>query len=60
MASICCTTCDATVDEALADEPLNTQFGRAMSELGVGLILAYSSQAKGRVERRKAAFQIVL
>jgi hypothetical protein len=34
-----------------------TQFGRAMKELGVELILAHSPQAKGRVERRNAVFQ---
>jgi len=34
-----------------------TQFGRAMSELDVELILANSSQAKGRVERRHQVFQ---
>lgn len=28
-----------------------TQFGRAMAELGVSLIPAYSPQAEGRVER---------
>ena len=34
-----------------------TQFGRAMGELGVELILANSPQAKGRVERKNAVFQ---
>lgn len=34
-----------------------TQFGRAMKELGVTLIMAHSPQAKGRVERRNAVFQ---
>ena len=34
-----------------------TQFGRALKELDVGLILAHSPQAKGRVERRNAVFQ---
>src|SRR5690606_25573609 len=53
-ASIYRTTRDATVDESLADEPPATQFGRAMQELGVELILAHSPQAKGRVERRNA------
>jgi hypothetical protein len=56
-ASIYRTTRDATVDETLAAEPLATQFGRAMQELGVELILAHSPQAKGRVERRNAVFQ---
>jgi hypothetical protein len=40
------------------EHPANpTQFGRAMKELGVELILAHSPQAKGRVERRNAVFQ---
>ena len=34
-----------------------TQFGRAMAELGVELILANSPQAKGRVERLNGTFQ---
>ena len=51
------TTRDSTVDEALSAEPPRTQFGRAMDELGVELILAHSPQAKGRVERRHGVFQ---
>lgn len=50
-------TRDSTVDEALADRTPETQFGRAMVELGVKLILAHSPQAKGRVERRHGVFQ---
>jgi hypothetical protein len=42
-------------DEDHPDRP--TQFGRAMKELGVELILAHSPQAKGRVERKNAVFQ---
>jgi hypothetical protein len=42
-------------DEEHPQKP--TQFGRAMKELGVELILAHSPQAKGRVERRNAVFQ---
>lgn len=34
-----------------------TQIGRAMDELGVDLIPAYSAQAKGRVERMNRTFQ---
>lgn len=34
-----------------------TQFGRAMTQLGVEVICAHSPQAKGRVERRNAVFQ---
>lgn len=33
------------------DKPIHTQFSRALSELGIELILAHSPQAKGRVER---------
>jgi molybdenum-dependent DNA-binding transcriptional regulator ModE len=43
--------------EELADAPALTQFGRAMKELAVRLELAYSPQAKGRVERRNALLQ---
>ena len=42
-------------DEDHPEKP--TQFGRAMKELNVELILAHSPQAKGRVERRHAVFQ---
>ena len=34
-----------------------TQFERAMRTLGVQIVLAYSPQAKGRVERRNGVFQ---
>ena len=51
------TTRDSTVDEALSSKSAMTQFGRAMEELGVRLIMAKSPQAKGRVERRHAVFQ---
>lgn len=41
-----------TVEEQLAGKVVNnTQFGRAMNELGITLIPARSPQAKGRVER---------
>lgn len=42
-------------DEEHRETP--TQFGRAMKELAVELIMAHSPQAKGRVERRNAVFQ---
>ena len=51
------TTRDATTDEELRETGPKTQFGRAMDELDVKLILAHSPQAKGRVERRHALFQ---
>ena len=41
--------------DPLDDAP--TQFGRAMADLGVGLILANSPQAKGRVERMNGTLQ---
>jgi len=47
----------ATVAEQVADQEPRTQFGRAMSLLGVELILAHSPQAKGRVERRNGLLQ---
>ena len=56
-ASIYETTRDSTVEEALQETAPLTQFGRAMRELGVELILAHSPQAKGRVERRHGVFQ---
>ena len=41
-----------TVQEQLDGKLINdTQFGRAMKELGITLILARSPQAKGRIER---------
>ena len=51
------TTRDSTVDEALQEGTPLTQFGRAMQELEVELILAHSPPAKGRVERRHGVFQ---
>jgi transposase len=42
---------EANVQEVLAGKEPQTQFGRALAELGVELILARSPQAKGRVER---------
>ena len=40
-----------TVEEQLAGRKPQSQFGRALDELGVELIPAHSPQAKGRVER---------
>ena len=48
---------EATAQELLAKEKPVTQFGRAMKELGVELILARSPQAKGRVERSNGVLQ---
>lgn len=41
----------ATIDEEMRDSDPITQFKRAMTELGIKVILAHSPQAKGRVER---------
>lgn len=48
---------EARVDEDLRGDGPETQFARAMRQLQVGLMLANSPQAKGRVERRNAVFQ---
>ena len=55
--SIYKTTREPSLEEQLAQEQPLTQFGRAMQRLGVKLELAYSPQAKGRVERRNGLFQ---
>ena len=55
--SIYVCTRKASIDEELADRGPETQFARAMRELGVDLTPAYSPQAKGRVERRHGLFQ---
>jgi molybdenum-dependent DNA-binding transcriptional regulator ModE len=46
-----------SVPEQIAGKEPRTQFGRAMDQLGVELILANSPQAKGRVERRNGLLQ---
>jgi transposase len=48
---------EPTVIEQLANARPLTQFGRAMEELGVSIIKAYSPQAKGRIERQWGVFQ---
>jgi transposase len=48
---------EPTGDEILLDQVPETQFGRAMRELDVTLILARSAQAKGRVERMNGTLQ---
>src|SRR5271169_6513620 len=47
----------ARVAEQLAGKARQTQFGRAMAQLGVELILANNPQAKGRVERMNGVLQ---
>jgi len=46
-----------TVEEQLAGQLPQTQFERALQELGITLIAAHSPQAKGRVERIHQVFQ---
>ena len=48
---------EPSVAEQLAGKEPQTQFGRAMEQLGVELILANSPQAKGRVERMNGVLQ---
>jgi Helix-turn-helix domain len=48
---------EPTAAEILAGKEPQTQFGRAMQELDVRLILARSPQAKGRVERMNGTLQ---
>jgi transposase len=45
------TTRQADMDELLKDKQAETQFERAVGELGIRVIHAHSPQAKGRVER---------
>jgi len=47
----------ATVDEQLQGLEAETQVGRALRELGIKYIPAYSPQAKGRVERSFGTLQ---
>jgi transposase len=42
---------------ARADRPQRTQIGRALEQLGIELILAYSPQARGRCERLFGTWQ---
>lgn len=48
---------EVTAEEVAAGRKPVTQFGRAMEEMGVKLILARSPQAKGRVERSNGVMQ---
>jgi transposase len=40
-----------TLEEQLVDRRASTQFGRALAELGISSIAAWTPQAKGRIER---------
>jgi transposase len=48
---------EPTPDEIFTGKEPQTQFGRALEQLGVELILANSPQAKGRVERMNGTLQ---
>jgi len=51
------TTRQPATDELLRDEQAQTQFERALSELGIKAIHANSPQAKGRIERTFGTLQ---
>lgn len=55
--SIFHTTREPTIIEQLKDIVPLTQFGRAMDELGISIIKAWTPQAKGRIERLWGTFQ---
>jgi transposase len=51
------TTRHQSIEDQLKGEYPLTQFARALEELGVKMIYAYSPQAKGRIERKFGVFQ---
>lgn len=51
------TTRHQSMEYQLKREYPSTQFARALEELGVRIIYAYSPQAKGRIERKFGVFQ---
>jgi transposase len=55
--SIFHTTREPTIIEQLKDMVPLTQFGRAMEELGISVMKAWTPQAKGRIERQGGVFQ---
>jgi hypothetical protein len=55
--SIFWTEREPTEEEQLLNKKPKTQMGRALEELGIRLIPAYSPQAKGRIERLWGTFQ---
>ena len=55
--SIFHTTREPTIIEQLKNLIPLTQFGRAMEELGISVIKAWTPQAKGRIERQWGTFQ---
>jgi transposase len=55
--SIFHTTREPTIIEQLKDVVPLTQFGRAMEELGIRVMKAWTPQAKGRIQRQWGVFQ---
>jgi transposase len=51
------TTRHQSMEDQLKGEYPDTQFARALGELGIRIIYAYSPQAKGRIERKFGVFQ---
>jgi len=51
------TTRHQSMEYQLKGEYPDTQFARALKELGIKIIYAYSPQAKGRIERKFGVFQ---
>jgi transposase len=51
------TTRHQSMEYQLKGEYPDTQFARALRELGIRIIYAYSPQAKGRIERKFGVFQ---
>jgi transposase len=51
------TTRYRSMEYQLKGEYPDTQFARALGELGIRIIFAYSPQAKGRIERKFGVFQ---
>jgi hypothetical protein len=49
--SIYCVARQPNLEEQLKGKPAQSQFGRALEELGIEWIAAHSPQAKGRIER---------
>lgn len=54
------TSREPTIEEQLAGKKPLTAFGLACKKLGIDIITAHSPQAKGRVERSNAVYQVRL
>ena len=55
--SVYITEREPTLKEQLAGDEPRTTFGETCRKLGIGIITAYSPQAKGRVERNHGVYQ---